>query len=267
MSNSIFDWPASLKRFVRFTTAKAEDVNDALDGLSAGLDTVEANIARSVKLPVGAADQTIALAAGQRAGLLIGFDASGNVTAVSVGGRWRGDWSAATQYAPGDFFRDPSSKNIYAAELVHTSSAIAADVSAGKVRLAIDVAEIESNRTLSQAAAASAASDASTASSKAAEAVGARDIAVSASDAAVAAYDSFDDRYLGPKASDPVTDNDGNPLIEGALYWNTAVKEMRAWSGAAWFAAYLPSTSYATKDYAENTLPLASPTWHFMLNL
>ena len=63
MSNSIFDWPASLKRFVRFTTAKAEDVNDALDGLSAGLDTVEANIARSVKLPVGTADQTIALAA------------------------------------------------------------------------------------------------------------------------------------------------------------------------------------------------------------
>lgn len=42
-------------------------------------------------------------------------------------------------------------------------------------------------------------------------------------------YDAFDDRYLGSKDSDPATDNDGNPLISGALYFNTTIPEMRVW--------------------------------------
>lgn len=57
---------------------------------------------------------------------------------------------------------------------------------------------------------------------------------IAASDAAVEAYDSFDDRYLGSKASDPATDNDGDALIEGALYWNTTTNAMRAYDGSAW---------------------------------
>ncbi|MEE4110554.1 MAG: hypothetical protein V2I24_14480 [Halieaceae bacterium] len=63
--------------------------------------------------------------------------------------------------------------------------------------------------------------------------------------AAAASYDSFDDRYLGPKASDPATDNDGDPLLTGALYFNTAASEMRIWSGSSWTAAYLPVSGYA----------------------
>lgn len=47
-------------------------------------------------------------------------------------------------------------------------------------------------------------------------------------------YDQFDDRYLGSKANDPSTDNDGQPLIVGALYFNTTVPEMRVWIGTAW---------------------------------
>jgi len=39
--------------------------------------------------------------------------------------------------------------------------------------------------------------------------------------AAEAALDNFDDRYLGAKTSDPTVDNDGDPLIDGALYYNT----------------------------------------------
>ena len=36
--------------------------------------------------------------------------------------------------------------------------------------------------------------------------------------AAEAALDNFDDRYLGAKTSDPTVDNDGDPLIDAALY-------------------------------------------------
>ena len=57
--------------------------------------------------------------------------------------------------------------------------------------------------------------------------------ASSASDAA-ASYDSFDDRYLGAKASAPTLDNDGDALLTGALYWNSSSNELYIWSGSAW---------------------------------
>jgi hypothetical protein len=52
--------------------------------------------------------------------------------------------------------------------------------------------------------------------------------------AAATTYDNFDDRYLGAKASAPSVDNDGNALIEGALYWNSTSNAMLAWDGSAW---------------------------------
>jgi hypothetical protein len=52
--------------------------------------------------------------------------------------------------------------------------------------------------------------------------------------AAATTYDNFDDRYLGAKSSAPTLDNDGNALIEGALYWNSVANAMLAWDGAAW---------------------------------
>jgi hypothetical protein len=58
--------------------------------------------------------------------------------------------------------------------------------------------------------------------------------AASSATAAEAAYDSFDDRYLGAKSAAPTLDNDGNALVTGALYWNTPAATMFAWSGSAW---------------------------------
>ena len=52
--------------------------------------------------------------------------------------------------------------------------------------------------------------------------------------AAEAALDSFDDRYLGAKASDPTLDNDGNALITGALYFNTVTNVMFTYTGSIW---------------------------------
>jgi len=58
--------------------------------------------------------------------------------------------------------------------------------------------------------------------------------ASAAATAAAASYDSFDDRYLGSKASAPSVDNDGNALATGALYWNSVTSVMQVWSGSAW---------------------------------
>ena len=59
--------------------------------------------------------------------------------------------------------------------------------------------------------------------------------------AAAASYDSFDDRYLGSKSTPPTVDNDGNALLEGAIYWNSVANAMLAWDGSEW--ASISSTS------------------------
>jgi hypothetical protein len=58
--------------------------------------------------------------------------------------------------------------------------------------------------------------------------------AAASATAAAASYDSFDDRYLGPKSTAPSVDNDGNALVTGALYWNSVSNTMFAWTGSAW---------------------------------
>jgi len=60
---------------------------------------------------------------------------------------------------------------------------------------------------------------------------------------AQAVYDSFDDRYLGAKSSNPTVDNDGNTLLVGAIYWNTTSSVMLVWSGSTW-VSYNPAISY-----------------------
>jgi hypothetical protein len=151
-----FDWPASLKRFVRFDAARAEDVNDALDELSTGLDALDIDVERSIKLPEGTADQVLDLTSGQRASKLLAFDADGNVTAVSGGGLWRGEWATGTQYVVSDNFKDPVSKDVYSVLRVHTSTTIEADLTAGNIALAVEVADIEEVQAAADAAQASA---------------------------------------------------------------------------------------------------------------
>ena len=83
-----------------------------------------------------------------------------------------------------------------------------------------------------------ASTSASSSSDSATSAGTAQTAAEAARDAALAAFDSFDDRYLGQKSVAPTTDNDGNPLVTGTLYFNTTSSEMKVWDGSAWLNAY-----------------------------
>jgi len=58
--------------------------------------------------------------------------------------------------------------------------------------------------------------------------------AASSATAAAASFDSFDDRYLGAKSSAPSTDNDGNALAEGAMYYDTGDDIIYVWNGTTW---------------------------------
>jgi len=72
--------------------------------------------------------------------------------------------------------------------------------------------------------------------------------AETAKTAAEAAYDSFDDRYLGVKSADVTVDNDGNALVDGALYFNTTNNVMMVYDlgGTTWNRT-TPTTSDQTK--------------------
>ena len=73
----------------------------------------------------------------------------------------------------------------------------------------------------------------------------------SARDAALAATDSFDDTYLGAKASDPSVDNDGDPLNAGDLYFNTTSSVLKYYTGSAWLNVEATDTStFANKGFS-----------------
>ena len=109
----------------------------------------------------------------------------------------------------------------------------------------------------SASAAASSASAAQTAQTNAetaeTNAETAQTAAEAARDAALAALDNFDDRYLGEKTSDPTLDNDGDALVAGALYFNTASNIMKVYTGSAWVAAYV-SGNFNLDDVLDVTI-------------
>jgi len=57
-------------------------------------------------------------------------------------------------------------------------------------------------------------------------------------DGIIAKYEQFADTYLGHKAVEPTTDDDGDALIVGALYFNTVDNELRVYDGTDWQAVY-----------------------------
>ena len=116
------------------------------------------------------------------------------------------------------------------ASTASTQAALATTNGAAQVALATTQAN---NAATSATAAANSATAASTSETNAANSAA----------AAAAAFDNFDDTYLGSKTSDPTVDNDGNALVSGALYFNSSANEMRVYDGANWIAASSAGTA------------------------
>lgn len=72
----------------------------------------------------------------------------------------------------------------------------------------------------------------------AAAAAAAASDAAAAQAASEAIMASFDQRFLGAFASAPTTDNSGDPIMEGALYFNTVSGYMFAYHSGAWTATH-----------------------------
>ena len=128
-----------------------------------------------------------------------------------------------------------------------TSAAASATTAANSVATIAGYATSAANSaTASATSATSAAASATAASTSAASA------ATSATSAATT-YDEFDDRYLGSKSTAPTVDNDGNPLLVGAIYWNSTVNNMYVWSGSTW-VQIATTTIYTAPTLGTTTL-------------
>ncbi|MDA9203605.1 hypothetical protein N9O38_00940 [Flavobacteriaceae bacterium] len=129
-----------------------------------------------------------------------------------------------------------------------TSETNAATSEANAATSETNAATSETNAATSEANAATSETNASN------SAIASANSATSAANSATAAetaYDNFDDRYLGPKASDPTLDNDGDALLDGALYFNTTSNVIKYYNGTSWSPVEAVDTSnLATNGFA-----------------
>lgn len=137
--------------------------------------------------------------------------------------------------------------------IASASSASSAATQVGLAQAQVALATTQVGLATTQAT--NSANSATASANSATSANNARVAAESARDATLAAYDSFDDRYLGTKTTDPSVDNDGNPLVAGALYFNSVSGVMKLYTGSAWVAAYVTGTGYLTASENLNDLP------------
>jgi hypothetical protein len=145
-----------------------------------------------------------------------------------------------------------------------TATTQASNASTSATAAAASASAASGSASTASTQATNAASSASAASTSASNAASAQTAAESARDATLAAYDSFDDRYLGAKASAPSLDNDGNALAAGALYFDTVAQSMQLYTGTIWTAAYISGSGYLA---AANNLSELSNTTTARTNL
>lgn len=132
-----------------------------------------------------------------------------------------------------------------------TATTKASEASTSATNAATSATNAASSATSASASAASATNSAAAAATSETNAASSASSAAASAAAAATALDNFDDRYLGPKSSNPTVDNDGNALVTGALYYRTTAPiGMKVWDGAQWLeASAAQQASLVTYEY------------------
>jgi len=240
----------------------AETHEEGLDRATMTTQQVQEELNRSIKLSrtntMTSTEFTVG--ATERANKVLAFDSSGELSVTQELGTFKGTDATVTTaaYVQRDIIKSTTTaqlNNIYicVADSVvgdsltdtdHFQLLVDAVSAATSATAAATSATASANSATASASSASTAStqasnastSASTASTQATNAANSATAAASSASDAAASFDSFDDTYLGAKSSAPSTDNDGNALATGALYFNSSTGALNVWSGSAWVA-------------------------------
>ena len=121
-----------------------------------------------------------------------------------------------------------------AANQASVATAKAAEATTSANAAASSATSADNSATSSSTSASNSATSATASASSATASASSATASASSATAAAASFDSFDDRYLGAKSSAPSTDNDGNALAEGAMYYDTVDDIIYVWNGSTW---------------------------------
>lgn len=126
------------------------------------------------------------------------------------------------------------------------------EVSSGNFSLVMSAKDPDTQEALAAAQVALATTQATNAATSASAASTSASNAATSETNTATLYDNFDDRFLGAKTSDPTVDNDGDALIDGALFFRTdqAVMKVYDLSSTTW----LRTTPSSSEQTAINTV-------------
>ena len=254
----------------------AEDHENALDKLTFHTQQQQEELDRLIKLSrtntMTSTEFTVG--ASDRANKVLAFDSSGEISVTQELGTFKGNWAASTAYVVRDIVKDTSTNNIFIVNSAHTSSGsqpLTTNANSAKYDLLVDAASATtsasaaatsataaatsataaaSSATTASTQASNASTSASTASTQATNAANSATAAAASAASAATALDNFDDTYLGAKSSDPSTDNDGDALNAGDLYFNTTDNVLKVYNGSSFQTIQSFTTGISNGDLA-----------------
>jgi hypothetical protein len=224
----------------------AETHEEGLDRATMTTQQVQEELNRSIKLSrtntMTSTEFTVG--ATERANKILAFDSAGEISVTQELGTYQGtDATVTTEaYVVRDIVKSTTTAQLNNVYICIANSVVGDSLTdTDHFELLVDAVSAATSATAAATSAtASATSATASATSATASANSATAAATSATNAATsetnaaASFDSFDDRYLGAKSSDPTVDNDGNALLTGALYFNSSDNVMKNYTGSAW---------------------------------
>jgi hypothetical protein len=243
----------------------AESHEEGLDRATMTIQQMQEELDRAIKLSrtntMTSTEFTVGATA--RASKILAFDSAGEISVTQELGTFKGSDTTTTTaaYLQRDIIKSTTAgqlNNVYIcvadsiigdtltdtdhfALLVDAySAATSATAAASSATTAGNSATASANSATASANSATTSGNSATASANSATA------SANSATAAAASADAFDDIYLGTKSSDPSTDNDGDALAAGMLYFNSTNDILRVYSGSAWQDAAISATGLVT---------------------
>ena len=155
---------------INYGAFDANIIESAYDKLTMMVQQLQEEVSRSIRFSATVYDggtQEVSDTVANRAGKVLAYDASGNISIAAELGDWKGNWATNTAFELRDLVLDSATNNVYICVLAHTSGTLSSDVSASKWSLVINAAAVAASAATATTKASEASTSASTASTQA----------------------------------------------------------------------------------------------------